>query len=366
MKNTGENYSWQGMLVITLFIIIGVGVIYYTWGGVEITYENIYNYISNSGFVLIFSLFFIIIGIYGWAIFFRNVVAITEEQVVYLKDIDGHMISFIDKKGKLYIHTLLEDKKLDVGHYYKVEKTNDVIKRIIDESSETFPNPKEKPSYWLNLYSPYGNFENMLLIPILYVVFIPGLLSFIMSDGFSKIYGLLFMAFPGYFIVYDYIYKRKKNKIVSEIDASCDIKDKHQRIRNIDDEPELMALQTRSVETMNILPAIMQIVGGLIFLGVCIAIIINISETFVRVMLTPFIICALAIVFDGISTLRGRKTSIDYNKIYIIAFLIFWFGFLVFWGYTAINDNNKEMLYVSIPFWLAGFFMIYTKLIKKK
>ena len=85
---------------------------------------------------------------------------------------------------------------------------------MLEECNETFDDliPKEKKSYWLNFYSPIGNFEEILLLPIIYVMLLPGILSFIMSKGYQKIYGLIFSAIPLYVIIYDLIYKIKLKK----------------------------------------------------------------------------------------------------------------------------------------------------------
>jgi hypothetical protein len=64
----------------------------------------------------------------------------------------------------------------------------------------------------MNYYSPFGNFEDIFLLPIVYVILIPGVLSFLMASGFDKIYGLIFSAVPLYAIIYDLIYKIKLNK----------------------------------------------------------------------------------------------------------------------------------------------------------
>ena len=66
--------------------------------------------------------------------------------------------------------------------------------------------------HWLNFYSPIGNFENLFLLPIVYVILIPGILSFIMSKGEQKIFGIIFSIVPIYIIMYDLIYKIKLKK----------------------------------------------------------------------------------------------------------------------------------------------------------
>lgn len=76
---------------------------------------------------------------------------------------------------------------------------------------------KEKKSYWLNLYSPFGNFENICLLPIVYVILLPGILSLFISKGYQKLYGLVYSAFPIFIIIYDLFYKIKLRKSREDI-----------------------------------------------------------------------------------------------------------------------------------------------------
>ena len=103
--------------------------------------------------------------------------------------------------------TVNAKQEYKINSFYEVVKTNSLIKEIIGESNENFEIVKEKKSYWLNWYSPIGNFENFFLLPIIYVMFLPGFFSFILSDGFDKIYGLIIGIIPLFLIIYDLIYK---------------------------------------------------------------------------------------------------------------------------------------------------------------
>lgn len=208
MKNQGNRYDLGGMVVITVLMAIGFAMIYFT-GFFKITnYQEFYDYVCKFGMALIFGGFFIIIGLYCYYSFFKNVIIKPKQKVVYLKSIDGNSTcTFLDEKGKKYYYPNNEYKE---NTYYEVLKTKDSILEVIHTTSPLFPIPKEKESYWLNFYSPIGDFENIMLLPIVYVILLPGLLSMILSKGTDKIYGLLVMAYPAYIIIYDFIQKRKK------------------------------------------------------------------------------------------------------------------------------------------------------------
>ena len=72
-------------------------------------------------------------------------------------------------------------------------------------SDETFSTNKVKESYWMNWYSPFGNFEDVLILPVIYVGFISGFLSLL--NSFDSI-GVCIVF--GFSITYDLIKKINK------------------------------------------------------------------------------------------------------------------------------------------------------------
>ena len=207
-----ENFPTAGLVVIT--IMGGIGLLFVFMSGIlDIeTYSMLYDCISKNGIMIIFGLFFFFISIYCWIGFFRNIVINPKKEVLYLSKNNENEFFLINKKGKKLYYDNYNNK--EENHYYYVLKTYDYIYEVLEECNETFDDliPKEKKSYWLNFYSPIGNFEEILLLPIIYVMLLPGILSFIMSKGYQKIYGLIFSAIPLYVIIYDLIYKIKLKK----------------------------------------------------------------------------------------------------------------------------------------------------------
>lgn len=211
MKNIGNTYSWQGLLIVTVLLLAGIIILLCTGIHHVTNFNQLYYYFYVHGFTAIISMFFVLVGLYCWYLFFTNIIIKPKEEIMYLCDFEGEdLCSFVDKKGKKYFY---ESKDLDLYKFYLVLKTKDKIDKIIGISIENFEIPKEKQSYWLNLYLQGKYFENIFLLPIVYVLFLPGLLSFIMSKGFQKIYGALFMTVPLYVIINDLIYKIKNKNL---------------------------------------------------------------------------------------------------------------------------------------------------------
>lgn len=54
-----------------------------------------------------------------------------------------------------------------------------------------------------------------------------------------------------------------------------------------------------------------------------------------------------------------------FNKINLILFLIYWFGFLIHWNYIAITKHDYMSILFSLPFLFIGAFLVCRKFIKK-
>lgn len=226
MKNTGERYDWQALLIVTILMLFSIAIFYFTWGGMEFTFDNLYKYIYKNGMILIFGLFFLGVGIYCWYLWIINVWSKPKERILLLKDIYFDelypILKFSDSDGSIIMYTyqpksIFDNKTnantiFDIDKYYKVLKTKNKIYDVIGLSDTSFVLKEEKESFWLTWYSPMGKWENIFLLPILYVIFLPGFLSFLMAEGFDKIYGIIFSAVPGFLIIFDIILKIKTKK----------------------------------------------------------------------------------------------------------------------------------------------------------
>ena len=339
-----SDFSTAGMVVIS--ILGGLGLIFIIMSGIFNikSTEMFYECILKNGILVIFGLFFFIISLYCWISFFQNIILFPKKEILYLSEIYKNKSIFINKKGKKFV---FKNCKKETNKYYYVMKTHDYIYEVLDECKENLNDntPKEKKSYWLNFYSPMGNYENLLLLPIFYVILLPGLLSFIMAKGDNKIYGLIISAVPIYAIIYDLIYKIKLKKSDNN---------------TIDD--------SKLVLSFEIIKKIIGIIGLSIVCIVFISIFFNLSDLTSKILFSPFLACALCTVGLGLSKIFGNlKLERIFQKIYIIIFLSYWFGFLVVWTNSLIKQQDDyKYLLLTVPFWVTGIIIMYKYLIKKK
>ena len=169
-NNNSSEFPWQAMLIVSCLGLIGILMLFISGCFNIKNYDELYMCFSDYGLAIIFGMFFVGVSIYCWILFFRNVVLKPKKVTLYLLGVEDSKIKFIDKKGKVFLFYNFNTNIIDVGKYYYVLKTHNSIKEILNESYETFKVVKEKKSYWLNFYSPIGNFEDMLLLPILYII----------------------------------------------------------------------------------------------------------------------------------------------------------------------------------------------------
>lgn len=332
-------YSTSGLFVATILGSLGLLFIYLTGIFEVTTYDECFQIFSKNGIIIIFGIFFLFITLYCWFSFIINVLIKPKKEILLL--IDNH--TFINKKGKIfYIDNC--DKK--INKYYYVLKTPNYIYEILEEYSGNIKNfsLKEKKSYWLNFYSPIGNFENLFLLPIVYVILIPGILSFIMSKGEQKIFGIIFSIVPIYIIMYDLIYKIKLKKSSNN---------------EVDDTNLLKSYLTLK----NILAIIFA-------LGICLFVInlyVKMSDLKSKIIFLPFLLCTInGIGYMLVKIFNKQKLQNIFLKSYVIIFLIFWFAFLIFLTIKIIEVKAYIMCLFTIPFWIAGIYVFYKFVIKNK
>ena len=134
--------------------------------------------------------------------------------------------------------------------------------------------------------------------------------------------------------------------------------------------------------TYEVFHGIITIIGSAIFFGMCGWFFTKSGDHMTRITLIPFLVCGLSVLIRGIIVLiRGlilRKGMKDENisaervfdkyeklniaektfsKVYVIGFLVFWFGLLILCDYFAIKQGQLLMLAFSLIFWIAGIYI---------
>lgn len=86
-----------------------------------------------------------------------------------------------------------------------------------------------------------------------------------------------------------------------------------------------------------------------------------------KIVLLPFLICALSMAGQSTAQLLGKdKLAAVFHKCFAAGFLLFWFGFLAVAGYISVRDKQYGLLLFLVPFFLIGIFVTKNKLLGKK
>lgn len=85
-----------------------------------------------------------------------------------------------------------------------------------------------------------------------------------------------------------------------------------------------------------------------------------------KIVLIPFLVCGTIVVLKNIFLLMEKENYVRVlNKIYVVGFMLFWFGFLVYFSYISIINREYSLLLFSIPFWIVGISIFRKKLFDK-
>lgn len=333
-----ENYPLGGMLLIPLFLVFGIYCIIDSNILSVNSKEMLYAVLSKNTIVLCVGIVFIATFLLILISFVLNVIIKPKKEILYFYDIEDNKSIFINKKGKKF-KTL--DWQKEPKKYYYVLKTKDIIYEVLEECNEIIDdwNKEIKKSYWFNFYTPMGIFEDILLLPLLYVLLIPGILSIVLTKGYGKIFGIIYSSFLMFYLIYDLIYKLKQNKVQ----------------RNV-----IYKLNEFHETFFNFLP----FVGQLIALAIIIRLMFYTKDTISKIMFLPFLILIILSTLATVGrTLKNIKLEKIFTKIVYLIFFTFWFGSLTI--YLVKNSFNINNLILTIPFWIAGIFAVYISIIKK-
>ena len=175
------------------------------------------------------------------------------------------------------------------------------------------------------------------------------------------------------------IKKNIKNKNISSNVNNSNLKISQQEQIEYNDDFKDDTISSYDVENskidkvINISSGIYTILFSLVFLGFCLLVFIKGSGVIERIAITPFIIAGFAcliyginILFNGNSEKRKKFVVIERisQNVYLFGFLLFWFGFLIFFDYLAIkdwSDGGSTMFFFSFVFWAAGIYILVKK-----
>ena len=86
-----------------------------------------------------------------------------------------------------------------------------------------------------------------------------------------------------------------------------------------------------------------------------------------KIVISLFLIFGISFCITNLLLVfRKNKLAEKVSKVFVIAFFIYWYGFLIYWDYASILNKDYMSLLFSLIMWLAGGYFIYKRFFKKK
>lgn len=110
-----------------------------------------------------------------------------------------------------------------------------------------------------------------------------------------------------------------------------------------------------------------QIITSIVVVCVLINVLFNTNDSLTKIIVLPFLVFAVGFGLKNTFIIMNKTTwAIKVSKIYVVAFMIYWFGFLICWDYKSFIDGKYMQILFSIPLWFGGIYITYKRLFKKK
>ena len=87
------------------------------------------------------------------------------------------------------------------------------------------------------------------------------------------------------------------------------------------------------------------------------------KDLLTRIVVIPFLIFGISLFTKNICLMMNKKNiAKKFEMIYVIAFFIYYFGFLIYWDYVSITNQDYTSLIFSSLAWGGGCFVLYRRI----
>ncbi len=110
-----------------------------------------------------------------------------------------------------------------------------------------------------------------------------------------------------------------------------------------------------------------KLLSSIMIIGLLTYVLISTEDRLTRIVVVPFLTFGLAYFLQHVFRLLNKqKMASVMGKVYVIAFAVYWFGFLIVWDYLSLVRKNYVSFLVSLLLWVGGGWIIYRKLKRKQ
>jgi len=101
--------------------------------------------------------------------------------------------------------------------------------------------------------------------------------------------------------------------------------------------------------------------------GLLIYILFSSNDLVSKIVVIPFTVFSLGLFLKNIFLMLDKKNLAKIMEIiYVIAFLIYYFGFLIYWDYVSIVNKDYMSVALSLSAWFGGLFVAYKRYLRFK
>ena len=110
-----------------------------------------------------------------------------------------------------------------------------------------------------------------------------------------------------------------------------------------------------------------QTITSILVFGILTYILFNTKDWMTKIVIIPFLIFSLGLFLKNIFLmLKKRNIAKIMEKIYVIEFFIYYFGFLFYWDYIAIANKDYMSVVFSLLAWFGGILVAYKRYLRLK
>lgn len=110
-----------------------------------------------------------------------------------------------------------------------------------------------------------------------------------------------------------------------------------------------------------------QTTTSLLVFGMLLYILFNTKDLITIIVTIPFLVFSLGFFLKNIFLmLEKRNIAKIMEKIYVVAFFVYYFGFLIYWDYIAITSKDYMSVLFSLLAWFGGIFVAYKRHLRYK
>lgn len=96
-------------------------------------------------------------------------------------------------------------------------------------------------------------------------------------------------------------------------------------------------------------------------------ILITTNDLLTKIVVIPFLIFSFSFCIEKVLLIFNKNVlAKKVSKVYVIAFFVYWFGFLICWDYISIIKKDFMSVLFSLPLWFGGGYIAYKRLFYKK